>query len=403
MSTEEAPPPIVFAPQPWDGPNNHGPLINVMTWFLVIVSFLTVSTRIATKWLVSKKANVDDAMISTSLLFSIGQVVAIGISVVNGVGKHIDGLSSYQVAVFQKAIYSANILWLASQMFSKLSVIMFIRVISPATFNAQATLGLILTTAVWGLTSIVSLVFQCHVPQVWNTIDNKCIDRDTFWAYTNSVNIIIDVVLIALPWAVVWNLQLSMQRKVVVVGCFATRAFTIGAVIFQMVVLNSTKNSPDASYDQWLVQIAMALAQTLAIVTACVPYLKPFMDGLESGMIRSDDLLRRTEAPGTKGGAYAYGQERKSPTMGSTIGKSVKRSTSRLSKISAPMRPTPHEMGPIKNATINTISVGRNPHDDHEWEASSDSSQTKIIKQTRSWGVVSSDATEVAGSETGSR
>jgi hypothetical protein len=58
----------IHTPQPLDGPNNHGPLINVLTWFLAIVSFLTVSTRIATKWLVSKKLNTDDAMISASLV-----------------------------------------------------------------------------------------------------------------------------------------------------------------------------------------------------------------------------------------------------------------------------------------------------------------------------------------------
>jgi hypothetical protein len=164
-----------------------------------------------------------------------------------------------------------------------------------------------------------------------------------------------------------------------------------------MIMLSITKNTTDVSYDQWLVQIAMALAQTLAIVTACVPYLKPFMDGLESGMIRSDDLLRRTEPPGKTGG-YAYGKDRKSP-MNSAISK-------RLSKISAPirpMRPSPHEMGPIKNATINTISVGVNPYNERDWDVGSDSSQTKIIKQTRSWGVVSSDATEMGISDHESR
>jgi hypothetical protein len=67
MSNNTAPVGLL-PPQPLDGPNNHGPLVNVLTWFLIIVSFLTVSTRIATKWLVSKKVNIDDAMISVSLV-----------------------------------------------------------------------------------------------------------------------------------------------------------------------------------------------------------------------------------------------------------------------------------------------------------------------------------------------
>ena len=35
------------------------------------------------------------------------------------------------------------------------------------------------------------------------------------------------------------------------------------------------------------------LVQNLGIITACVPYIKPFLESLESGMIRTDDLRRR--------------------------------------------------------------------------------------------------------------
>jgi hypothetical protein len=109
-------------------------------------------------------------------------------------------------------------------MFSKISVVTFIRVISPATYNAKATLGLFGLIAAWAITSLVVMIFQCQVPQVWKTISNKCIDRDTFWAYSNSVNIIIDLMLIGLPMVLVWKLQIARSRKFVVVGCFAARA-----------------------------------------------------------------------------------------------------------------------------------------------------------------------------------
>jgi hypothetical protein len=174
-------------------------------------------------------------------------------------------------------------------------------------------------------------------------------------------------------------------------------ASTIGAIASLMVILSMPKNVSDISYDQWLVQIAMALAQTLAIVTACVPYLKPFMDGLESGMIRSDDLLRRTEVPG-KRGVYPYGRDRKSP-LNSAISKRL----SKMSNPTRPVKPHPHEMDPIKSAIINTVSVEANPYHERDWDVGSDSSQTKIIKQTRSWGVVSSDAAELGMSDQDSR
>lgn len=54
--------------QPIVTASNRGPLVNVLAWFLVIVSCLTTSTRIATKWLVSQTISLDDGMIIISLV-----------------------------------------------------------------------------------------------------------------------------------------------------------------------------------------------------------------------------------------------------------------------------------------------------------------------------------------------
>ena len=47
------------------------------------------------------------------------------------------------------------------------------------------------------------------------------------------------------------------------------------------------------------------LVQNLGIITACVPYIKPFLESLESGMIRTDDLRRRGVTA-----AYGYNSDR---------------------------------------------------------------------------------------------
>ncbi|RDL36097.1 Uncharacterized protein BP5553_06709 [Venustampulla echinocandica] len=381
-------------PQPLDSPENHGPLINVMTWFLVVASTLTVLTRIATKWLVSKRVQLDDGLVFVSLLFSIGQTVAVGVGVLNGIGRHIETLSTKETLVFQKAFYAANLLWLASQCFSKLSVVMFIRAISPGTFNERATLAGIGITALWGFTSIITVAFQCHLPNSWETIQNTCFDRKAFWNYTNSINIAIDLLLVLMPLAMVWKLQLAKKRKVMIVSCFGTRVATIAAVVCQMVATNKSINSPDASFDIWLIQIAMAIAQCLGIVTACVPYLKPFMDALESGMIRSDDLFRRGDMGGSRTNGYGYSRDRKSPLHSSNSKSVLKSSTS------SHITPTTHELGPMKQPeTINSITVGNQRGHQRDWEAGSDSSRTKIITQTRSW-LVSSENEGHGTSET---
>ena len=48
----------------------------------------------------------------------------------------------------------------------------------------------------------------------------------------------------------------------------------------------------DYTYAIWPVVICSQFVQAFSVITACIPYMKPFFSSLESGMIRSDDSRR---------------------------------------------------------------------------------------------------------------
>ncbi|KAL9611263.1 MAG: hypothetical protein Q9167_004089 [Letrouitia subvulpina] len=60
-----------------------------------------------------------------------------------------------------------------------------------------------------------------------------------------------------------------------------------------LVYFNQSWRSDDPPFNHWPLVVATQAVQALSIITACVPYLKPFFESLESGMIRSDDLRRQ--------------------------------------------------------------------------------------------------------------
>lgn len=64
-------------------------------------------------------------------------------------------------------------------------------------------------------------------------------------------------------------------------------------MIFQLIYFDQSWRSDDPPFNRWPLVVATQAVQALSIITACVPYLKPFFESLESGMIRSDDLRRR--------------------------------------------------------------------------------------------------------------
>lgn len=73
----------------------------------------------------------------------------------------------------------------------------------------------------------------------------------------------------------------------------------IGAVTCELVYRNRAAGSQDRTFTQWPVVICSQFVQALSIITACIPYLKPFFVSLETGMIRTDDA-RRMESKSTR-------------------------------------------------------------------------------------------------------
>ena len=92
--------------QPFVSDDNYSSLIQILTWFLLVVSILSVIARNAKKALSVRQINIDDHLIAIALVFfdmpytsayetnimqlaSIGQSVAVSEQTVNGYGKPI--------------------------------------------------------------------------------------------------------------------------------------------------------------------------------------------------------------------------------------------------------------------------------------------------------------------------
>lgn len=105
--------------QPVDTPSNHGPIVGVVTWFLLAATVCAVIARILTKLAISRRFTCDDFLIFAALVrewrppflttsaeepqgLSIGQGVTVTQQIANGLGKHAETLSAFQLAKFYK-------------------------------------------------------------------------------------------------------------------------------------------------------------------------------------------------------------------------------------------------------------------------------------------------------------
>ncbi|KAI1442836.1 hypothetical protein F5Y02DRAFT_420605 [Annulohypoxylon stygium] len=362
-----------------DIPENYGTVVNVVSWFILITSCLTILVRLAMKWVLLKKFHTDDGLILVSQVFNISQTVATSLEVANGLGSHLNALSPSHVAAFQKSFYAASVLFVAGQAMSKLSLVSYIRLLSPITLHRVSCWVLLSAILLWVLTSVIILLFQCGNPRFWDFLTNWCMNRLAIWYYISIANIIIDVCLIALPLTVIWTLQTQFKRKIVVMSCFTTRLLTIAAISWQIYEIPKLNDYADPTYSYWSFVLSMTLAQNLGVMTASVPYLKPFLDSLESGLIRSDDMRRRAKSTKSTGGS---GQKQTDSSFSSNPPRSASRDV------------TAHELQDLRydnsRATV-SISAGR-AGTSADWESASHNSEAKLIKQVKTWGITKSVA-----------
>ncbi|KAL8668431.1 MAG: hypothetical protein Q9168_006937 [Polycauliona sp. 1 TL-2023] len=360
-------------PQQLNTPSNHGPVVGVMTWFLLAATVCAVIARIATKLAISRRFTSDDFLIFAALGLSIAQGVLVTLQVANGLGRHTDTLSPSQLEHFDKYDYASNLLFILNLCLAKVSVLQMLRIITPIKQHIRMVLGVGLFVLLWSFASEFVAAFQCRLPKPWRVMGNRCIDRTDFWHAYGALNLITETALLAIPLIIVWKIQTPLKRKVVIFMCFASRIVVLAAIVLQIIYQERAKGGNDRTYQMWRVVICAQAVQSLSIVTACIPCLKPFLESLESGMLRVDDLRRRG-----MNGAYGYGSHNLS-NLSSSRWNGKKEKSQLDSNISAGK----HYKLPNNISTV----VSGNRNEDAERDSDSQKSSARIIKYTRTFSV----------------
>lgn len=133
----------------------------------------------------------------------------------------------------------------------------------------------------------------------------------------------------------------------------------VAASVCDMVYRIKTRSTRDLTLDLWPVVVCTQVVQSLSIIAACVLYLKPFLETLESGFTRADDMRRRGDS---QDGSYKLSSLSSSKSKGANAANPV----SKASGI---------------QASAATARV------EHDPDRASQHSQSNLIRQDRTWAV----------------
>ena len=151
------------------------------------------------------------------------------IAVRYGFGRHAAALPLDATSKILRLSFSFEILYTVTSGLVKYSILLFYRRLFPqrSVRIALWTIGAIVLS--WQVASLFAFFLQCTpLSKAWDfTAPGTCIDVSKVWIGNAVTNIITDLILIALPMPLIWNLHISKTQKVALTGVFLTGALLV--------------------------------------------------------------------------------------------------------------------------------------------------------------------------------
>ncbi|KAH6678530.1 hypothetical protein B0J14DRAFT_325359 [Halenospora varia] len=270
--------------------SNQGPVVNIAAWFGISVVVICVITRISSKLAILRRWTTDDTLILATMMFAIAHTITLTNMVACGLGQPQDSLTLDMIEKFQKTCYASDLLYIPVLCLAKLSTLVYLKTLSPGSKYALVNQALEVIILIWGIASELAVAFQCHFPHPWAIITAQCTNRIVLWDTIGVFDILTDFAIIILPACLVWKVQMQKAKKVLVVFIFGTRIIITPLIIFRLYYLHtaSSPSQPDQTFSKYHIYLATTIQLNVAIVATCIPFLKPFLQALNSGGYAGD-------------------------------------------------------------------------------------------------------------------
>ncbi|KAL9640598.1 MAG: hypothetical protein Q9204_000654 [Flavoplaca sp. TL-2023a] len=218
--------------------NDRGANLLAYAIVMITVAVIAIGLRFWSRSLASSPRGPrfwwDDWTALASLPFTITSISIVCYMISLGLGKHIDDIPLSNTTEQLKVLYACYILYDTSISLPKTSVLLFYARI----FGTQAKLfkyAMYFThfLVVGWLLSISMLgVFLCDpVEKYWNRLlPGHCHPNSALWLGSAIPSVGIDLILLLLPLPMLWRLQMSKNRRILIMSVFAFGYCTAAAL-----------------------------------------------------------------------------------------------------------------------------------------------------------------------------
>lgn len=152
------------------------------------------------------------------------------------------------------------------------------------------------------IASVIATIFQCNpIQKAYNkALSGTCIDSGKFWYANAGFSIATDLIILFMPMALVYQLQIQRAQKAALVIVFALGGFVVITSCLRVGTIDIASTTNDTTYDisstMWTI-----IEMNVAIVCACLPMVRPIIVKL------FPKLMPKSSSNNQKYGSAGYG------------------------------------------------------------------------------------------------
>ncbi|KAJ8058289.1 hypothetical protein OCU04_012483 [Sclerotinia nivalis] len=208
-----------------------------------------------------------------------------------GLGHHIQYVPLKDLRQKLLTTYIAEIFYSITFSMIKISILLLYRSIFPNKTMTLATNLIAIFVLLWGISSLLVSIFSCEpINGFWDlTVESKCIDSKWFFVGNSIPNILADIVILGLPMPDLWHLRMSRRSKAAVSGMFLLGGFVIVASGLRMYFMLKM-DVMDITWSYVGLALWSAVEIDVAVISACLPTLRPVLTYLVPSILRSKRL-----------------------------------------------------------------------------------------------------------------
>ncbi|KAL4889459.1 hypothetical protein BDV59DRAFT_118274 [Aspergillus ambiguus] len=275
----------------------------VVTAVLTGLAILIVAMRLFARIGLMKFMGREDWTILVSLVFAIVYLALVCAEVHFGLGMHKSELTTYQFQQQLKRLWAAIPFYNASLCTTKFSILFqYLRIFPDRRFRLACyiVMGIV---AAYGTWAVVSAFVNCvPIARFWNpAAGGSCLSFEAVWFFNASMNIATDVTLLVMPMPLLSHLQLPRMQKIALMGVFAIGILVVITSILRLSSLKQVASATDTSWSNVGAAYWTAAECNVAIICACLPFLRPLISCIFPKVLSTNSYKRYTRNPTTTG------------------------------------------------------------------------------------------------------